>query len=93
MQVEDLVIVNEAISYKVYEKGDRSASPCNDAKLLNCHHIHPIGDSHTEVVNGFLKHVKKAKVDFSKQFLVFFIDYSILPELSPPIHDPEEPID
>ena len=88
--IENLVIINEAVCYKIYSKKESNTLPYQDAKELNVHHLHPIGSKDYAVVNGFLKHISKLDIDFKTHSIIFFTDYNELSKIVPQPHDPEE---
>lgn len=87
--VKDSIQINEAISYKVYNRKELTNKLWDEELSGNVTHIYPVGTQDKEVINGFLKHVKKIDIDFTTQIILFFIDYSKLPAVSPPIYDDE----
>jgi hypothetical protein len=87
--VKDSIKINDAISYKVYNRKDLTNKLWDEEISGNVTHIYPVGCRDKEMINGFLKHVKKIDVDFKTEIILFFIDYSSLPAVSPPIHDEE----
>jgi hypothetical protein len=87
--VKDSIQINDAISYKVYNRKDLTSKLWDTELSGNVTHIYPVGTRDKEMINGFLKHVKKIDVDFKTEIILFFIDYTKLPDVSPPIHDDE----
>jgi hypothetical protein len=86
----EIIKINEAISYKIFPRTyNPTTSDFKEFRDLGFTTIHKVGSRDPKIVNGWIKHLKKIEVDFTKDLVVFLIDYSKLPSISPRIEDLE----